>query len=65
MAKVYSKTDAAQRIAEYILETELENYLSFCEDNFLDPKVICGDRQADHVYSLAMVALGIETPDFE
>jgi len=52
-----TQTDAHVKIAEYILETERDNYISFCEENDLDPKDIKGKDQFKHVYALALFAV--------
>lgn len=51
------------KVAEYIVDcenNEYDSYVSFCEENGLDPKNIRGKKQRDHVYALALVGLGLE-----
>jgi hypothetical protein len=52
--------NALTRIVEYILESEYENYRTYCEENELDARNIRGDVQGRHVYALALIGLGME-----
>jgi len=51
--------NALMKLADYILETEGENYYTWCEDNDLNPREIDGKMQSNHVYVHALNALGL------
>jgi hypothetical protein len=44
-----NKQDALTLIADYIIETEYDPYVSFCEENELDPKDINGLKQLEGI----------------
>jgi hypothetical protein len=50
-------------VAEYILDTERENYLAFCEENGHPPAEIWIGIGANHVYAIALRGLGLEYND--
>lgn len=60
-----STKGAMTRVAEYIVDCEsgeYDSYVSYCDENELDPKDIRGAGQSDHVYALALIGLGLEFP---
>lgn len=54
------KPNYYQRLAEYILETERENYIIHCEENGLALTDLVNNN---HVYAMALLALGWEWED--
>ncbi len=53
------------KVAEYIVDCEngeYESYVTYCEDNDLEPKNVTGREQQKHVYALALVGLGLDFP---
>lgn len=60
-----STEGALTQVAEYIIDCEngeYDSYVSYCDENELDPKDIRGAGQSDHVYALALIGLGLEFP---
>jgi len=55
-----SKEGALKQIAEFVLEQENDDYISWCEENDYDPKQIRGLEQSGHPYALALIGLGLE-----
>ena len=55
-----TKQDAIEKLANYILENEKENYVDHCRENDLDVKAF---ENVDHVYALACIALDLEIDD--
>jgi hypothetical protein len=51
-----NKQDATNKVLYYILYTEKENYVNYCEENELDPSNINAN---EHVYARALVGLGL------
>jgi hypothetical protein len=54
------------KVAQYIIgdeSGEYESYMTFCEENELNPKEINGIEQSSHVYALALIGLGFEFPN--
>lgn len=66
MLKVNSaKLAALIKVAEYIIDcesNEYDSYVTYCEENDLDPKDIKGKGQSGHVYALALIGLSMEFP---
>ena len=66
MAKnLLTKDMALTQVAEYIVDcesNEYDSYVTYCEENDLDPKDISGADQSEHVYALALIGLGAEFP---
>lgn len=59
------QTQALAKVAEYVVDCEsreYDNYVSFCNENDLNPTNIRGSRQSKHVYALALIGLGLEFP---
>lgn len=57
---------ALTQVAEYVLDcenNEYDSYVSFCDENELDPKDIRGAGQSNHVYALALIGLGLDFPE--
>ena len=53
-------------VASYIVDcesNEYDSYVSFCEENELEPNRIHGKMQKTHVYALALIGLGLEFPE--
>lgn len=60
-----SAQGALEQVAEYIVDCEsgeYASYVSFCNENELDPKDIRGLGQSSHVYALALIGLDMEFP---
>lgn len=60
-----SKRGAFVQVAEYIIDCEngeYNSYVSYCEENDLDPSDIRGLGQSNHVYALALIALDLDFP---
>jgi hypothetical protein len=50
------------KVAQYIIgdeSGEYESYMTYCEENDLDPKDITGIKQSTHVYALALIGLNL------
>lgn len=63
--QVSYKLESLTKIAEYIIDCETgeyENYVTFCDENQLEPKDIQGEMQRTHVYALALIGLGLDFP---
>lgn len=59
------KSEALTKVAEYIVDCEndeYDSYVTYCDENDLNPKDITGASQSKHVYALALIGLGLEFP---
>ena len=59
------KTDALTRCAEYIVSCdnkEYSDYVTYCDDNGLNPSDTQGIEQQKHVYAIALIGLGLDFP---
>mgnify|MGYP001470641178 CR=1 FL=1 len=53
---VITREEAIKNVIEYILETELEDYEFWCEENGYDPLDYSAPPNQHHIYACAMVA---------
>ena len=63
--KLYTKEYCFEVVAQWVTCCEngqYDDYMSYCNDNNLIPKDIDGIEQKNHVYALALIALGLEFP---
>ncbi len=55
--------DALRKLADWVIgcdDKEYHDYVTFCEENKLDPNKIRGRIQRHHPYALALFGLGLE-----
>lgn len=58
--------DRLKEVAEYIIDCEsgeYDSYMSYCQENNLNPKNITKKKQLNHVYAKALVGLDLEFPE--
>ncbi len=63
--KCFTPKNAMTQVCEYIIDcenNEYDSYMSFCNENSLDPCRIRAVKQRTHVYALALIALGLKFP---
>lgn len=63
-----SKQWCLNTVAEYIVNcenNEYDSYVSYCEENGLEPNNINDSDNLNHVYALALVGLGLKFPSNE
>jgi hypothetical protein len=56
---------ALQAVAHYITDCEnkeYDSYVSYCDENGLNPEDIHGKEQSNHVYALALIGIGAAFP---
>lgn len=59
------KLEALVTVAVYIISCdnkEYDDYVTYCDDNGLNPSDIQGAEQVKHVYAQALIGLGLEFP---
>lgn len=62
------KIAALEKCAEYLVvneEREYEDYVQYCEDYGYNPKNIRGREQQKHIYTQALIGLGLEFPEYD
>jgi hypothetical protein len=60
--KVSYKLEQLTKVAEHVIDCEsgeYDSYVTYCDENELDPKHILGQEQQFHVYALALAGLGM------
>ena len=60
-----SQLKALRKVAYHIVDCESEeydNYVTYCEENDLEPRRIKGTEQRQHIYALSLIGLGLEFP---
>lgn len=60
-----SQLNAMRKACQYIVDcesNEYDSYVSFCEENGLEPKNIRNQANKAHVYALALIGLGLDFP---
>lgn len=58
MSKQVEQSKAIEKIIDYVLDTELDNYVEFCIENHLEEYSYTNPANQEHVYALAMIAGG-------
>ena len=57
--------NSLQCVAEYIVDCEsgeYDSYVSYCDENGLNPENLTNKENLTHVYAKALVGLGMEFP---